>query len=196
VNRWRARLAQLDAPKSEVLNTLNILNCTGGAARAVPDPPTVHVQNVRNVQNTDNPAPVRATVRVQNVQNVQNPSGGLGVPRTWDEGFAATLRMAAPPGFSPERWQRIIDAARNFLDRWTSTAIAAGWSDLDVFGCDPDRPDARFDCMGLVLLLDRAKVVGVDERGADLMMNTGARQRFRRRPLPTGTINLWELASR
>jgi hypothetical protein len=64
---------------------------------------------------------------------------------------------------------------------------------LAVFGCDPDRPDARFDAMGLALLLDRAEVVAVDEAGADLVTTTGARQRYRRRPLPRGTVSLWEL---
>src|SRR5215208_7445804 len=71
-------------------------------------------------------------------------------------------------------------------------SIRCGWSDLDVFGCHPTRPDARFDCMGLVLLLDRVEVVGVDEHGADLETSTGARQRYRRRPLPDGTVSLWE----
>ena len=48
--------------------------------------------------------------------------------------------------------------------------------------------------MGLVLLLDRCEVVGIDERGADLIAATGAQQRFRRRPLPVGTVSLWQLA--
>ena len=56
-----------------------------------------------------------------------------------------------------------------------------------------DAPAARFDCMGLVLLLDRREVVAIDEHGADLVTVSGARQRFRRRPLPPGTIRLWEL---
>ena len=54
-------------------------------------------------------------------------------------------------------------------------------------------PAARFDCMGLVLLLDRREVVAIDPDGADLVTVTGARQRFRRRPLPPGTVSLWQL---
>jgi hypothetical protein len=104
--------------------------------------------------------------------------------------------MLAPTGFSAARWQRIIDSAGKFLDRWAETAIACGWSDLDAFGADPVRPDARFDAMGLVLLLDRCEVVGIDDGGADLVTATGARQRFRRRPLPPGTVSLWELVKR
>jgi hypothetical protein len=104
--------------------------------------------------------------------------------------------MPPPTDFWPERWQWIIAATGAFLDRWAGEAIRCGWSDLDVFGCDPDRPAARFDAMGLVLLLDRCEVVGIDRDGADLATATGARQRFRRRPLPPGTVALWELARR
>ena len=119
---------------------------------------------------------------------------GANVPRRWAEGYAALCLMTPPEGFSPERWQRIIDAAGAFLDRWASEAIACGWSDLDVFGCDAAAPDRRFDAMGLVLLLDRARIVSLDSAGADLVVQPGdARQRFRRRPLPPGTVSLWDL---
>ena len=47
---------------------------------------------------------------------------GAGVPRRWAEGYAALCSMVAPPGFSRERWQRIVDAAGNFLDRWAAKA--------------------------------------------------------------------------
>ena len=80
-----------------------------------------------------------------------------------------------------------------FLDRWGAEAIRCGWSDLDVFGCHQNVPTARFDCMGLVLLLDRCEIVAIDLDGADLVTASGARQRFRRRPLPTETVPLWAL---
>jgi len=115
------------------------------------------------------------------------------VPRRWAEGYAALCSMTPPAGFSSERWARIVDAAGVFLDRWAADAIRCGWSDLDTFGCDRDRPDARFDAMGLVLLLDRMEVVGIDPDGADLVTETGTRQRYRRRPLPANTVSLWAL---
>jgi len=80
-----------------------------------------------------------------------------------------------------------------FLDRWAAEASKCGWSDLDVFGCDAAAPDKRFDCMGLVLLLDRWEVSSVDEAGADLTTETGTLLRYRRRPLPVGTVSLWQL---
>ena len=118
---------------------------------------------------------------------------GANVPRRWAEGFAALCSMSQPVGFTSERWRRIVDAAGAFLDRWAAEAIACGWSDLDVFGCDPDRPVARFDCMGLLMLLDRCEIVGIDEGGADLVAGPEARLRYRRRPLPAATISLWQL---
>jgi hypothetical protein len=121
---------------------------------------------------------------------------GAGIPRQWAEGYAALYSMAAPSGFYPERWQRIVDAAGTFIDQWAAKAIICGWSDLDVFGCDPDKPDRRFDCMGLLLLLDRCEMVGIDEHGADLIAMPGEAQlRYRRRPLLPGTVSLWQLAS-
>ena len=119
--------------------------------------------------------------------------GAPGLPRAWAEGYAALCTMPPPFGFSADRWRRVVDAAGIFLDRWGAEAIRCGWSDLDVFGCHSDAPDRRFDCMGLVLLLDRCEVVAIDRDGADLAMATGARQRFRHRPLPPGTVSLWEL---
>jgi hypothetical protein len=121
---------------------------------------------------------------------------GAGVPRRWAEGFAALCAMTAPEGFAPERWRRIIDATGTFIDRWAARASECGWSDLDVFGVDPNRPDARFDCMGLVMLLARVEIIGIDEHGADLVTQTGATQRYRRRPLPTATVPLWALVKR
>ena len=122
---------------------------------------------------------------------------GANVPRRWVEGFAALSSMPAPTGFSPERWQRIVDAAGVFIDKWAAKAIASGWSDVDVFGVDPTAPDRRFDCWGLIMVLDRCEIVGIDESGADLVAQPGeARLRFRRRPLPTATVSLWQLARR
>src|SRR5438067_12810020 len=36
---------------------------------------------------------------------------GAKVPRRWAEDYAALCSMAPPAGFSPERWQRVVDAA-------------------------------------------------------------------------------------
>jgi hypothetical protein len=118
---------------------------------------------------------------------------GAGVPRAWAQGFAALCAVPPPPGFWPERWQRVIDAVGAFLDRWATEASRCGWSDLDLFGCHDTAPDRRYDAMKLVLHLEHCEVVAIDAEGADLVTVAGARQRFRRRPLPAGTVPLWHL---
>jgi hypothetical protein len=175
---------------------------TRDTTRAQQGPTRNCVRSVNCVTTTNDKAEARARVTLEQPVVVSADDlderaalieEGASVSRSWAEGYAALCAMSPPSGFLPERWRRVIDAAGVFLDRWTEIAIACGWTDLDVFGCNPVRPDARFDCMGLVLLLDRCEVVGVDEAGADLVMNTGTRQRYRRRPLPPGTVSLWEL---
>ena len=115
------------------------------------------------------------------------------IPRSWAEGYAALSTMPTPAGFMPDRWRRIVDAAGFFIDRWAVHAAECGWTALDVFGCHNTRPDARFDCWGLLLLLDRNKVAAIDEKGADLLTANGTHLRFYRRPIPAGTVTLWDL---
>jgi hypothetical protein len=193
MSRWAEMFAALSHPADTVDTT--------DTTPAQHQPARNCVRSVKCVKAAENKAEARARVTpeqpvVVGADDLDERAAlieeGAGVPRSWAGGYAALCAMPPPSGFLPERWQRIIDAAGVFLDRWAETAIACGWTDLDVFGCNPVRPDARFDYMGLALLLDRCEVVGVDEAGADLM-NTGVRQRFYRRPLPPGTVSLWEL---
>jgi hypothetical protein len=178
-------------PSGHEAKTLGGLGTLGGAAPEIRNfaPPPPDSENCAATPPKP-PKPAKAGDAEERATIIEY---GAGVPRRWAKGYAALSTMPAPTGFVSPRWQRIIDAAGVFLDRWAAEAIRCGWSDLDVFGCNPDRPDARFDAMGLVLLLDRCGVVGIDERGADLVTATGDCQRYRRRSLPADTVSLWEL---
>jgi hypothetical protein len=74
-------------------------------------------------------------------------------------------------------------------------ALACGWTDFDIFSVHFERPTARFDAIGLILLLDRCEIVVIDRDGADLGTVSGAQQRFYRRPLPPATVSLWQLCA-
>ncbi len=116
------------------------------------------------------------------------------VLRRWAEGCAMLRTMPPPAGFSPARWRRAVKAADHFIKSGRAgEAIGCGWSDLDVFGCHSTVLASRYDCMGLVLLLDRCEITAIDDLGANLVTTSGARQRFYRRPMPPGTVLLWEL---
>ena len=100
--------------------------------------------------------------------------------------LTACLGRLAREVHSIDRHGDFADAARARLD-----GMGLGGNvrieTADAFSWETDR---RFDAMGLVLLLDRCEVVGIDPDGADLVTAGGARQRFRRRPLPPGTVSL------
>ena len=173
-----------DASNASVLDTL----------RAIARSETARTRLGNETNENDEKTPLSSLLPfVSSSESVRAQSG---LPPEWLEGYAALCTMPPPSGFSPERWRRVVDAAGTFLDRWGAEAIRCGWSDLDVFGCHDTAPTARFDCMGLMLLLDRCEIVAIDQDGADLVSASSARQRFYRRPLPPGTVSLWELTRR
>lgn len=88
--------------------------------------------------------------------------------RVWAECFAR-LDLAAPhPDFSESRWRAIVKDGGRFLDVWALEAARLGWQATDLFGVHPLAPAARFDAMGLVLIIGGGEVVSIDERSATI----------------------------
>jgi hypothetical protein len=104
------------------------------------------------------------------------------LPRAWAE-YLARLVQGPPPGdFQERHWQVVVDGALRFADEWAGRAYALGWRPEELFGLDQVAPSARVDRRGLAFLLaNGARVVSIDESGADIFMPGGARQRFYRR---------------
>jgi hypothetical protein len=117
------------------------------------------------------------------------------IPRAWAEGFAM-LDPGRPRGdVPPSRWQRFIDDVGRFLDsEFCAHAAALGWGSHDLFGCDCDRPFARVDQAGLLLLLNGDELVALSENTATIRTRTGAPQTYRRKPNAPGQVLPWELA--
>jgi hypothetical protein len=120
-----------------------------------------------------------------------------GAPRPWAEALAR-LDPANPPADVPlARWQQIIDDCGRFLDLgWANRAEALGWGPLHLFGCDRERPLARYDRMGLLWILQGRKLVALTAHTATIDTLTGSLQTYRRVPIGSDRIVLaWELAS-
>ena len=155
-------------------------------------------ENEQRLATEPEPAPPVVPIAAERSDHLEERAAiieeATDAPTRWAEGCAVLVSMSPPTGFSPERWRRVVDAAGAFLDRWAAEAIRCGWNSLDAFGCHSTAPDRRFDCMGLVLLLDRCEIIAVDPAGATLVVTaTGSRQRFYRRPMPPETVPLWRL---
>lgn len=61
--------------------------------------------------------------------------------------------MSCPETFSAETWNQILADAERFVGTWGGQSLLLDWSDNDLFGVFPDAPAARYDAMGLTLLM-------------------------------------------
>jgi hypothetical protein len=118
-------------------------------------------------------------------------------PRAWAEALAR-LDPANPPRDVPlPRWQQFIDDCGRFLDLgWANRAEALGWGPLELFGCDRERPLARYDHMGLLWIIQARKLVALRADTATIDTLTGSLQDYRRVPINLDRAVLaWELPS-
>jgi hypothetical protein len=88
----------------------------------------------------------------------------------------AALQTKPPALVDVDRWRQCVEDGRRFLARWSSQAEALGWTTADLFGLHtpPDKPHpsysrlSRYDCTGLVWLLEGRTVVGLTEATATI----------------------------
>lgn len=117
----------------------------------------------------------------------------------WAEGVGRLMIMPIPRGHPPAAWQRMLDDAEQFMDRWATQAAALGWHDWEVWGVHRRAPWRRVDAMGLVPLLRGTRLTALTASEAVLVTATGARQTHHRRlhdPLhPAERALVWELAT-
>jgi len=98
-----------------------------------------------------------------------------------------------PPDLIPvERWQQAIEDGRRFLATWGTQAEALGWTSADLFGLHqpPTKPHpsysrlSRYDCTGLVWLLQGNPVVVLSADTASIRHSTGTITVFRKNNRP------------
>jgi len=87
-----------------------------------------------------------------------------------------------PPALVPiERWRQCVRDGSRFLATWGSQAEALGWTSADLFGLHqpPEQPHpsyrrlSRYDCTGLIWLLEGRLVVALTEATAAIEGTTG-----------------------
>jgi hypothetical protein len=117
-----------------------------------------------------------------------------GLMEGWAEAFAR-LDPGRPPADVPLRkWRQFIDDIARFFDSgFAGRASALGWTALDLFGCDRDKPFARIDRQGLCWLIAGSRLVHISENAAIIETWTGAQQTWRRKPHEPDRVLAWEL---
>jgi hypothetical protein len=88
----------------------------------------------------------------------------------------SALEARCPDHVPTERWMQAVEDGRRFLANWGSQAESLGWTSADLFGLHtpPERPHpsysrlSRYDCTGLIWLLEGREVVALTDRTASI----------------------------
>jgi hypothetical protein len=136
-----------------------------------------------------------ATKAITSTDREEPPAAerGGGAPAEWTKRIAL-LKIGEPRlGMSPLHWSQFVRDARLFLQEWGAEAARLGWSAEDVFGVHPLAPEARYDVMGIVLLIRGNEVVAISEHRATIRTPGGGQMTYYRYRPNTGAIAIWEL---
>jgi hypothetical protein len=103
--------------------------------------------------------------------------------RTLDE-----LERRCPDHVDAADWQQAIEDGRRFEAEWGSKAQALGWTDADLSQLHepPQRPHpsyrrlSRYDCTGLIWLLQGRPVIELTETTATIRAHSGATLTYRK----------------
>jgi hypothetical protein len=102
------------------------------------------------------------------------------------------LECRCPNHIDPARWQRAVADGGRFLAQWGEQAEALGWTARDIFGLHdvPTNPHptyqrlSRYDCTGLIWLLQGCSVVALTEVTAAIRMPSGNVTTYRKHNKP------------
>ena len=102
------------------------------------------------------------------------------------------LERRCPVRIDPARWQQAVNDGQRFLAQWGEQAEALGWTARDLFGLHeiPANPHpsyrrlSRYDCTGLIWLLQGCPVVALTEATAAIKSPTGNLTTYRKHNKP------------
>src|SRR5262245_14140531 len=106
------------------------------------------------------------------------------------------LPTMAQGDFPASRWEQLRADLDAFVgSEWAAEAERLGWTELDLYGVDANRPYVRIDGRGLVPALDGCRIIELNATGAVLETPGGAQQSYRRKGDQPGRAPVWALVS-
>ena len=102
----------------------------------------------------------------------------------------SALEARCPDHVPVERWEQAVEDGKRFLAKWGTQAEALGWTSADLFGLAPvpEQPHpsyrrlSRYDCTGLIWLLEGRPVVALTAATAAIENPTGNITMYSRHP--------------
>lgn len=120
---------------------------------------------------------------------------GDGEKLPWDDALTSWVAAPPPDFVRPEHWDEITHEALAVSRVWGATALAAGWTSLNLFGCHSRPQFRRLDHNGLVAtivgLLSPVRITALTSACAELSDHNGTVMRYRPRDKPAA-VHLWE----
>jgi hypothetical protein len=118
-------------------------------------------------------------------------------PQAWAEALAQLDATNPPRNVPLDRWERFIADCGHFLSLgWANRAEAFGWTSIELFGCDRERPLARYEHMGLLWIIQGRRLVVLTAETATIDTLTGSLQSYPRLSIDLNRAALpWQLAS-
>jgi hypothetical protein len=102
------------------------------------------------------------------------------------------LRARCPDHVEPKRWAQTVVDSEAFVAQWGEQARALEWSSRDLFGLHTPPPNpapsynrlSRYDCTGLVWLLQGCSITALSSETAVIRSPSGALTRYRKTNKP------------
>ena len=120
--------------------------------------------------------------------------------REWFADLRHFTERPCPDGVAPDFWDELTGEAWTLARDWSDIAIAAGWTSIDLFGCNPVPSARRVDRDGLVMtivgLRSATRILSIDADAATLETADLSRSILRKRRHPAaGSVLLWQAYS-
>lgn len=115
------------------------------------------------------------------------------LPPAIAEGLAILTAAPAPRMRNPILWPQIVaDAERLAADGWAQSALALGWTALDLFGA-VIAPAGDPNSDGLAVKLEGRRVLAICASFATVSEGVGRAYLYRPTQEPTGRCLLWDI---
>jgi len=128
---------------------------------------------------------------INDINDKTSPQGAFGRLNRFGRTFSE-LERRCPAQVEPGRWQLAVKDGRRFLAQWGEQAEALGWTSHDLFELHevPANPHpqyrrlSRYDCTGLIWLLQGCPVMALTDATAAIRMPAGSIITYRKHNKP------------
>jgi len=114
---------------------------------------------------------------------VQEKVRTLSLPAPFELALTTLLTRDQPVCLPPKKWDFVVAQARCWAQKNSEQLreiIESHWTLEDIFGCHQTSPGNRYECMGIVLLLNGREIERISQEYLVFKTASGGTQAYRR----------------